>query len=187
MAKDCGIKDGLVSSLFRDFGPIVPFWTVLELKHEAIKCKEDYVLLMEITWVWSRSEVGRYQMAFGKKTEIKTHNFGYRTAQRYAHKLSNYHIFRNGFGRYKHWNRSKRINLTYIWIQRGNGYTFQITDRDMRILKMPIGLFVNTCISLYSLCTRCRTSNGHIHSIHSGFIKSLNSWIRMTMGTGWII
>ena len=123
--------------------------------------------------------VGRWAISNGVWgwTEIKLHNFGNRTAQRFTRGLSNCRMFRNYFGRSWLRNGSKRMNFTHNWIRWGNGCKFLVTDRDMRRIKMPIVLSLNTCISLYTLCTRCRTATFWAFS-------ELSLWL-WTVGSGW--
>ena len=115
------------------------------------------------------------------------HSFGCRTAQRFTQGLSNCRMFSNYFGWSRLRNGSKRMNFAHNWIGWGNGCKFLVSDRDMWRINMPIVLSLHTCISLYTLCARCRTSTYHILGFHRIVIISLHSWIRMKLGTGCVI
>ena len=117
-----------------------------------------------------------------RSTLIKLHSFFVYTRHLIsAHVLIYWSIFRNGFERTRPSKLVKRNNLSPNGIRWGNRSIFRVTDRDMPRIKMPIGLSVDTCISLHSLCTRCRTSSCHICSVV--VIIFLNIRISLTLGT----
>ena len=96
-------------------------------------------------------------------------------------------MFRNYFWWSRLRNGSRRMNFTHNWIQWRNGCKFLVMDRDMWRIMKSIGMSLNTCISLYILCAKCRTSTCHILNFHSVVIMALNGWIRIILGTGCVI